>query len=347
MKRSTVVLSVCAGLVILATGYLLLAPQRGLPNSPLRAMPADIHGFARVRSARILASRPWQEIVVDRKEDHGIRMVTALCGFNPLANLSEIFAFARTHEGKTEVAVNARGSLTQTQLIDCLGKYSGGSLENYVYERIAGFDSVRGKKRNDRAAFVGRDAFVAGGSQSVSAALRAIAGEIPNAESDPMLAELYASLSQDSDFALVVRVPNDEQQRTAFRDKFDLPEELLAHARGFALDVHLIADRIGFHVRLVSDGQERAKELGEQIEQLRGRVLGFPGLSLLGVDAPVRGLKIESSGPELELHGEIKASTVNTLIDRLPALAAMASIAARNQPALGGDAGVAQSDAAP
>lgn len=330
----------CAGLVILATGYLLLAPKRGLPNSPLRAMPADIHGFARVRSARILASQPWREIVAERKEDHGIRMVTALCGFNPLASLSEIFAFARSHEGKTEVAVNARGSLTQTQLVDCLGKYSGGSLDNYVYERVAGFDSVRGKKRSDRAAFVGRDAFVAGGSESVSAALRAIAGEVPNAESDAMLAELYASLSPDSDFALVLRVPNDTKQRAAFRDRFDLPEELLARARGLTLEVRAIEDRIAFNARLVNDSQERARELAEQSEQLRARVLAFPGLSLVGVDAPLRALKIESSATDLRLRGEIKASTVNTLIDRLPALAAMASLAARAQPAQNGDAGV-------
>jgi hypothetical protein len=347
VKRSTVVLALCAGLVILATGYLLLAPKRGLPDSPLRAMPADIHGFARVRSARILASRPWREIVIERKEDHGIRLVTALCGFNPLASLSEIFAFARSHQGKTEVAVNARGSLTQTQLIDCLGKYSGGSLENYVHERIAGFDSVRGKKRNDRAAFVGRDAFVAGGSESVSAALRAIAGEIANAESDPMLVDLYGSLSPDSDFALVARVPSDAKQRAAFRDRFDLPEELLTSARGLALELHLIEDRIGFHARLVADTPARSSKLREQSEQLRERILAFPGLGLVGIDAPLRALKLESNGRDLLLRGEIKASTVNLLIDRLPALAAMASLASGMQRAAAGDGGVPRDAAAP
>jgi hypothetical protein len=333
VKRSSVVLSVCAGLLLLATGFFLLYPSRGLPNDPLRAMPANIHGFVRVRPARVIASKPWREIVVDRKEDRGIQRVVKTCGFNPFESLSEIAVFALPNTKDTDVVVNARGSLTRLQLIDCAGKFSGGTLDSFVYERVAGFDTARSKKGTTRAAFVGRDGFIAGSTQGVSETLRSLAGESPNAESNPLLKELYASLSQDSEIALALRVPSDPKLRALLVNQLALLDStLLEDVRALSLDVHLIDDRIRADLKLWAQDAERANALARTIEAMRERILALPGLGLLGIATPLRALQVEQNAAELKVHAEVRARTINAVIDLLPALAALQGMPAAQPP---------------
>lgn len=323
MKRSSVVLAACASLLLAFVGYMLFFPKRGLPKEPLRALPADIDAFARVRVARIVASEPWQKIVIEREEDRGIQQVKQRCGFNPLESLEEIFVFARPSATRLEVAVNARGALSQAKLIDCMTKFSGGTLKDYAYERVAGFDTIRSKRGTDRASFVGRDAFVGGGAEAVSAALSALAGERANAESDPVLKQLYDSLSADSELGLVVRVPQDEKRRAQLLDRLGVPAEAVTDLRAFTLELRVIADRIGFVLRMLLIDPQRVSGLARQLEEVRTQVLGIPGLALVGVGPTLRALKIEHGKDDVSVRGEIRAATVNTLVDRLPALAAM------------------------
>ncbi len=342
MKRSTVVLATCAILLLAFVGYVLFFPKRGLPTAPLRALPADVDAFARVRVARIVASEPWRVIVVDREEDRGIQQVKQRCGFNPLESLEEIFVFARPGPTRLEVAVNARGSLSQAKLIDCMTKFSGGTLKDYAYERVAGFDTIRNKRGTDRASFVGRDAFVAGGAEAVSAALSALAGERANAESDAQLKQLYDSLSADSELALVVRMPKDPKLRAQLIDRLWLPAEAATDLRALTLEVRLTADRIAFALRLLLADPQRASALALQLEEVRAQVLTLPGLALVGVGPTLRALKIEHGTDELSVRGEIRAATVNTVVDRLPALAAMQGLMAAPAAAPRTDAGSPQ-----
>lgn len=324
VKRSSIVLTLLAALALAATGYVLFAPGRGLPDAPLRAMPADIHGFARVRVARVLASRAYREIVIDRKEDRGIQRVIKICGFNPLSNLNEVFAFALRAPGKREIVVNARGAIERSKWIDCVTKYAGGSAAGFQYEQIAGFAAVRDKKGTARAAFIGRDGLVAGRAEGVRATLESLAGRRPNAESEPQLRELYAALSEDSEIALAARLPSDAKQRAQLAASLGLePGALPSELRAGTIDLHLVADLIRCDVQLWLPDAQRARALADNIEQTRREVLALPGLGLVGIAPALRELRVEPSGAQLKLHAELRASTVNRLVDFLPAFAAM------------------------
>lgn len=342
MKRSTVALAACASLLLIFVGYSLLFATGGLPAAPLRALPADIDAFARVRAARVVASQPWREIVIDRKEDRGIQQVKSICGFNPLEGLEEVFVFARPSAAKLELAVTARGSLSQAKLTDCMTKFSGGTLQDYAYERVAGFNTIRNKRGSERASFVGRDAFVAGGAEAVSAALSALAGERANAERDPLLKELYGSLSADSELALVARLPAEAKRRESLVDRLGLPVELTEDLRALTLEVHLIEDRIRFALRLLLAGPEQGRVRARQMDEIRRQILALPGLSLVGVGPTLRALKIEHSESDVHVRGEIRAAAVNALIDRLPALAALQGLAPATRAAPAQDAGAAR-----
>jgi hypothetical protein len=342
VKRSTVVLAACASLLLIFIGYTLFFPKAGLPSAPLRALPADIDAFARVRAARVVASRPWREIVIDRKEDRGIQQVKNICGFNPLESLDEVFVFARPNNSRLEMAVAARGSLSQAKLTDCMTKFSGGTLQDYAHERVAGFNTIRNKRGTDRASFVGRDAFVAGGAEAVSAALAALAGERANAESDPLLKELYASLSADSEIALVARLPAEPKRREMLVERLGLPGDLTEDLRALTLEVQLVEDRIRFALRLSLAGPEQTRALAAQMDEVRGQILALPGLSLVGVGPALRALKIEHGESDVRARGEIRAAVINTLIDRLPALAAMQALAPAGKAAPAQDAGAAR-----
>jgi hypothetical protein len=323
VKRSSLLLSVFAGLLLIATGYFLLYPRPGLPDAPLRAMPPAIVGFVRVRMPRLLASEAWREIVVARKEDRGIQRVTRICGVNPLESLGELLAFAVPGEKELEVVVNARSSLSQAKLTDCVAKFSGGSMASFVYERVAGFDTVRGKKGNARAAFVGRDGIVAGGAHGVSAALRSLAGETGHAAGDPFLVELYAAIAQDADLALVARVPSHPKARAQLAQRLGLTEHSLRDSRALTLAVHLVDDRIRFHAQWWLKDGEHAAAAERRLSELQRQVLALPGLGLLGVAAPLRALRVERAGANVTLKGEVTAKIVNRTIDLLPALAAL------------------------
>jgi hypothetical protein len=240
------------------------------------------------------------------------------------------------------VAVTARGSLSQAKLTDCMTKFSGGTLKDYAYERVAGFNTIRNKRGSDRASFVGRDAFVAGSAEAVSAALSALAGERANAESDPLLKELYGSLSPDSELALVARLPGEPKRRELLVGRLGLPVELTEDLRALTLEVHLVEDRIRFALRLLLASPEQGRVRAGQMDEIRAQILALPGLSLLGVGPTLRALKIERSESDVRVRGEIRAAAINTLIDRLPALAAMQALAPAAKAAPAQDAGAAR-----
>lgn len=356
VKRSSLVISLIAGLALIVVGFLLLWPTVSLPKATLRGLPSDVHGFVRVRVGRVLASKLWRQVVVERGEARGIERVTKQCGFNPLAGLDQLVVAALPREQKkgakgklsADVVVSAQGKLEHTRLIDCVIRYGGGSLSSFEHERVAGFDTVRSKKGTARAGFVGRDGLIAGDVAAVDKTLRVLAAQAPSADKNATLHELYTTLKDDSDIAVAARMPTDPAQLARLTNSLQVPEGVsLATVRGFTANAQLIDDRIRGEARFWLLDGEAAKVLADNLNRLRGKILALPGIGLMGFATPVRNARVEVDGKIVKLSGELKASTINAAIDVLPALAALQEgfDASGTSSAASEDAGAALSDA--
>jgi hypothetical protein len=331
VKRSSRVVLALALAGIAAAGWLLFWPRASLPQNLLAVVPGDALGFVRIRVDRVLASDAYKRLIVERGGAAGVESVQARCGFNPLARISELVAFARAapEGGVPRFAFAARAELRPEELLDCLKKFSGGDEAAIHFEEIEGIPTVRSKKGTSRAAFVGRDGVLGGDAEGVRAAIHTLLERAPSAAQDALLSGLYRDIDQGSDVALVSRVPDEAKAAIRALAPIAGPEILQLEAvRALSASATTNAGRIAGGALLVARDAAQAANFVQYARGAIDRLLALPGIGLTPVSSVLRAVQMEAQGDRATFAGAIKISTIETLLDLAPVLEQLARGAA-------------------
>lgn len=339
-----------------AAAWLLFWPRLALPDDPLAAVPGDAIGFVRVRVNRVIASDAYKRLVVDRGQARGIERVQVLCGFNPLERISELVVFARSAPGGgvPRLAFVARGELKHEELLDCVKKFTGGDASAMTYEDVEGVPTVVSKKGTSRAAFIGRDGLLGGDAESVRAAVHTLLKKAPSIAEEALLSGLYREVDESSDIALVTRNPDEAKVLIRELARAAAPElAALEPVRALTANLSTSGGRIAGGALFVTRDAQHASTLVALGKRAIGRLLSIPGVGLTPAAGVLRGVQMEAREDRATFAGSIKVSTVETLLELIPAIEQLANDlapkpAAASEPTQeGGVAEDAASEAAP
>ncbi len=288
-------------------------------------VPADAYGAARIRMDRVLESEAFKRLVVERGEARGMERVTKTCGFNPLERLREVVVFARpaADGGVPRFAFVARGDLRHQELVSCVQKVTGSDATKLRREDIEGIPTVASSKGTSRAAFVGRDGIIGGDGESVRSVILTMQGKAPSMLSDALMTSLLHDVEAGQDVAGVARLPESmrPQLRALAAKLMGGQLAALAEVRAVAGNLNLGEAKLsGGATLLASDATQAAAVVSLARAQI-GRAMAIPGVSLTPAGGVLRGIQTEASGDRATFAGSIKVSTVEALLELLPALA--------------------------
>ncbi len=291
----------------------------------MSVVPADAYGAARIRMDRVLGSEAFKRLVVERGEARGMERVTKTCGFNPLARLKEVVVFARpaADGGIPRFAFIARGDLQHQELVTCVQKVTGSDASKLRREDIEGIPTVASSKGTSRAAFVGRDGIIGGDAESVRSVILTLLGKAPNMLSDKLLMSLLHDVEAGQDIAGVARLPDSLRPQIRALAAKTMGGQLaaLAEVRAVAGNLNLSDAKLtGGATLLASDSAQAAAVVGLARAQI-DRVMRIPGVVLTPAGSVLRGIQTEARGDRATFAGSIKVSTVEALLELLPALA--------------------------
>jgi hypothetical protein len=320
VNRPSLILALLAACVLGLSGWLLLRPQHSLPEDALAALPADTYGVLEVRVQRVLASRAWQRLVVDRGQARGIQRATATCGFNPLAGVEQLVVLARPdrREPTPRVAFAARGRFKHELLLDCARKLSGRDGLALTHEEIEGVHTVRSAKGSTRIAFLGRGGIVGGHGESVRAVLETLLGKRPSLAASTLLPPLYRELKRDSDLTALAQSP---ARLVPLLGRLGL----LIDTRALQLDqVTALGARLTLQPELITGAgvlvtqrPEQARQIADLASAQRQRVLSIPLIGLTGVAGPLRAARIEAQGSQLRVASSLELHVAEALLELL------------------------------
>lgn len=327
MKRSSLVLILLALCGVGVGAWYLFWPRLSLPADPLAAVPGDAIGFVRIRVDRVLASDAYKRLIVERGQARGIERVQVLCGFNPLERIEQMVVFARPapEGGLPRFAFAARGKLAHEELLDCVKKFTHGDVSALTLDEVEGIPVIQSKKGSSRAAFIGRDGVLGGDAEGVTAAIHALRQKAPSAAQDPLLSGLYREIDRGSDVALVSRVP--DQARAALQAVArELGPELaqLELVQALALNATASAGRLAGGIELVARNAAEAASLVALGRRAIDRALALPGIGLTPASGVLRAVQMEARADRATFAGSVKVSTVEALLELLPALEQLA-----------------------
>jgi len=332
-----------------AGAFYFLRPQVNLPLDPLAAVPSDAYGAVRIKVDRVLASDAYKRLVVERGEAEGVERITKLCGFNPLAGISELVVFARPTPGggMPRFAFTARGDLDHDALIDCVKKFgeAWGSTGGLKRDDIEGVPSVVSSRGSSRAAFLGSDGIVGGDAESVVATINTVLGKGPSLASDASLKALYSQFDTGTDVAGVARMPDEARALLQALAQSILGGQLsvLTGARAGAGSLSFADGKIMGGGLLVAASPEHAVATIMLVRNGISRLLDIPGIGLTPAASVLRGIQTDVEGDHATISGQIKVSTATALLELLPALDDLRGVL--NGP--GDDSGQKQAPATP
>ena len=307
-----------------AAAWYFLVPRHKLPDDLLAAVPADAYGVVHVDVPSVLASDAYKRLVVERGEAEGVQRITKICGFNPLARVRDLMVFARpSPTGRLpRFAFVARGDLPPKELADCVKKFSGSDATQLKREDVDGIPVVQSSGGGSRAAFVGRDGIIGGDADSVLASINTVLGKAPALTNEAVLRDLYRAVGQGTDVAVVARMPEDLKpllQLLSLRVAGGILAPL-TETRAIALNATLAQGKIAGGALLVTPDAQRASAIVELARSQVQRILAIPGVQLTPAGSVLRSIQMEARAERATFTGSIKVSTVEALLELLPAI---------------------------
>jgi hypothetical protein len=181
----------------------------------------------------------------------------------------------------------------------------------------------------------------------VRAIVNAVVGKAPGLGADSILRDLYGQVSGGTDLALVARMPEElKPLLLVLAAKAGGSGELasLAELRALSANASFASGKITGGAVLLTSDAARATSLVELVRAQVQRVLAIPGVSLTPAAGVLRGIQMEANGDRATFTGSVKVSTVEALLELLPALEQLQGVLAPQgnaQPAANANAGAA------
>jgi hypothetical protein len=297
--------------------WLLVGRSRPLPGAPLARVPATATATLWIDTGAVLGSPWWARVVEARGGDEGIRRIERTCGFDPLAQLTDVTAFAtgETPDRLDHVGVVARGTLDHEQLARCVAKVvaeEGGEVRRVSIE---GVPAVAGRG-SSRAAFVGTDGVVAGSEPLVREVVRVVAGDARAASADETSSRMWDRVAGGRHVVLVGRVPGPWRDafRRFVRERGRASLDPIADARAFGIGVRVTRGLgVGMALEMRSDDDARAAADGVRAEI--DDALAEPMIALSPLAPALRRVDLEPQGRDLVSTVELSPSQVDDLVE--------------------------------
>ena len=315
VTKSALLLAIIVG--VGALSWWLVGRRRPLAADPLGRVPAGATAAAWIDTGAVLGSPLWDRIVRAHGGDEGMRRLERTCGFDPLAQLTDVVLFATGDETDRldRVGVVARGDLDHETLAQCVSKVveeDGGEVRRVSIE---GVTAVAGRG-SSRAAFIGTDGIVAGSEPLVRDVIAVVQGDGEPASEDETLARLWRRVAGGRHVVLVAHVPapwRDAVRRIARESDREALAEL-AGARALGAGVR-VTRGFGAGVALEMRSAEQARAAEAAVRGEIERVLDQPLIALSPLAPALRRIDFETEDEELVLTVELSPSQVDDLVE--------------------------------
>lgn len=324
VKRSSLILLVLAVAVVGgAAAFALLGSSRTLPESLLSMVPRDTPALLHVRVNRVLKSKAFERLVVERGQAKGMQRIEEKCGFNPLSKVDELLVYMVERKAIVpDAGLIARGGMDPRKLGECIKKATGTQDRKLNYREVDGFHEVCSSNGHTCINFAGRDGMFGGSAGNVAKMREVLAKKKPSAEDNAALLALYRTVAQ-ADIGLAAIVPESVRDTLGpvLARRVPLARPLLK-AQTIAASANL-GDDIAGELRLGMVDEAAAQTLVTLVQAQLQRLLQIPGVSVTPLAKLIKVATVRADGATATFSGVMPVAQAATLLDLAPAAQAL------------------------
>jgi hypothetical protein len=321
-RNALVVAGVSAAAI--ATGVWIWKERQTSERKPsaLDAIPTDAMLVATADLGALRRSGAAAPLLSDTREIPGLGPVREVCGFDPLANLTEIAVAVPAASESNEIGLVAAGAIDDEALLACASKVIEARGGRSVVNTIGTFRTVRDASMSTSGAEIAvREGgpVLLGAGPYLRAMIDTADGHVPSIGGDAAHARLGRDVGEGSVRVTVVLTP--EQRRT-------LAEELAASGAqgspagavtGLGLSVMLGA-RVDLHGVVACDAANACAELSGVLDAKRTAGADDMLVRLVGIGAVLDRMRIAPTGDRIHARVDMTTEEATTLIERILAL---------------------------
>ncbi len=325
--RNALVFAAAAAVVVAAVAWVWQKREmaRPLPGT-LDAIPAGALAVATADLGVLRRSDAFAPLLSETREIPGLGKVRDVCGFDPLAGLSELGVAVPAAGGDGDFGLVASGMIDPDALLSCASKVIEARGGRSVVNPIGAFRTVRDASLSTSGAEIAvREGgpVLLGAGNYLRSMIDAAEGRVPSARADGDHTKLAAEVGPGALRITVVLTP--EQRRTL------LEEIALSGAQGSpaASVVGLglavtIGERVGLSGIVACDAAPACGDLAKIFDGKRAAQANDMLVRLMGLGPILERLRIGSEGARISARVDMSMDEATELVTRGIALRAAA-----------------------
>ncbi|TKC99890.1 hypothetical protein [Polyangium fumosum] len=326
--RNALVFAAAAVVVVAAVAWVWQRREMARPlPATLDAIPEGALLVATADLGALRRSDAFAPLLSETREIPGLGKVRDVCGFDPMAGLTELGVAVPSSGGDGDFGLVASGAIDPDALLACASKVIEARGGRSVVNPIGAFRTVRDASQSTSGAEIAvREGgpILLGAGSYLRAMIDAAEGRVPSARADGDHTKLAAEAGPGALRVTVVLTP--EQRRTL------LEEIALSGAQGspaasvvgLGLSV-TIGERVGLSGVVACDAAAPCADLARIFEGKRTAQSGDPLVRLMGLGPILERLQIGAEGPRISARVDMSTDEATELVTRVIALRAAAA----------------------
>ncbi|WP_437733624.1 hypothetical protein [Sorangium sp. So ce1335] len=332
------------GLILLLVGVLLggglawlLGRRQETPPAAPRALDAVPAGALLVATLDLPALRgspAFASFLREEREIPGLGKVRDVCGFDPVAALTEVaIAVPAAGEGG-DFGLAAAGAVQDEALLACASKVIEARGGQPVVSTVGGFRAVRDSSAEGSGEIAVRPGgpILLGGGAYLRAMIDAAEGRTPAVGASGEHDDIARAVGEGAARVTVVLTP---EQRA------ELGRELALSGAGRSPAAAIRAGGVGLalgpeiavHAVVLCDAEAPCAELGAAMRAARDARADDLATRLIGLGSVLERIAIAADGNSLHARVKLSAEEAGALVERLASLRGLRQPAARPAPA--------------
>lgn len=309
---------------VLAGGLAWLVGRRQAASpavSALDAVPAGALLVATLDLPALRGSPAFAPLLREEREIPGLGKVRDVCGFDPMAGLTEV-VFAVPAAGESgDFGLIAAGAVQHEALIACASKVIEARGGRAVVTQIGSFSAVRDASAGGRGEIAVRPGgpILLGGGLYLRSMIDSADGRSPSLRAEGAHAPIAREIDAGAARATVVLTA---EQRQTLADELALSGASSSPATSvLALGASVaLGPEIALHGVILCEAEAACAELGARLRAARDARAADLATRLIGVGAVLERVALEVEGKEIHARVKLSAEEAGALVDRLLAL---------------------------
>jgi hypothetical protein len=334
-QRSLVLLLVVAAAVAGGLAWFSWRRQAGaLAMGALDAVPGGALLVARIDLQALRASPVGAPFLREEREIPGLGKVRDVCGFDPMAGLTEIAVAIPAAGDSGEFGLVAAGAIQDEALLTCASKVIEARGGQAVVTQVGSFRAVRDANATGSSGEIAVRAggpILLGGGAYLRAMIDSADGRAPSIRSSVAHSQLAREVGSGAASVTVVLTP---EQRSQLTDELALSgagsspaASILAGAVGVTLGSPAssptsppTSGEVGLHGVLVCTTEAACADLGVRLRAARDARANDYATRLVGFGAALERVELQPEGAKLHLRVKLSPDEASVLVDRLVTL---------------------------